>query len=253
MAEHSDNKKKEPDYDAMSFGRYLKALREEKSVTIESVAKETRVNLNMLQLIELEDHDRLPDEVFVKGFIRSYATLIGANPDELVQRYLANHHLHRQNARFKANQLRVGHGFWPRLILSLVTLACLIVVSVLLLLPPETRNTMEYREEPAATAAPPLENPPTMTPPKTEKSEEFSSAHTHSLAVAAVKETWVKIIIDEQTPKTYSLNPGDHLELTAKKRFNLLIGNGAAITLKLNEKPIPVPGNQGNMVTLRLP
>jgi hypothetical protein len=71
--------------------------------------------------------------------------------------------------------------------------------------------------------------------------------------VTAVKETWVKIIIDEQTPKTYSLNPGDRLELTAKKGFSLLIGNGAAITLKLNEKPVPVPGNQGNMVTIRLP
>jgi cytoskeleton protein RodZ len=253
MAEHSDNKKKEPDYDAMSFGRYLKALREEKSVSIESVAKETRINLKMLQLIELEDHDRLPDEVFVKGFIRSYATLVGANPDELVQRYLANHHLHRQNARFKANQLRAGQRFWSRLILSLVTLACLLVVSVLLLLPPETRNTIEYLEEPPATVAIPPENPLPVTSQKTEKSGGGASARPYSLAVAAVKETWVKIIIDEQTPKTYSLNVGDHLELTAKKGFNLLIGNGAAITLKLNEKPIPVPGNQGNMVTIRLP
>jgi cytoskeleton protein RodZ len=253
MAEHSDNKKKEPDYDAMSFGRYLKALRQEKGVSIESVAKETRVNLTTLQLIEMEDHDRLPDEVFVKGFIRSYAKLVEANPDELVQRYLANHHLHRQNARYKADLLRAGRQFWPRLILSLVALACLIVISVLLLLPPEAQKTLESLEEPQAPAAHPQESPPATTSPKSEKSAQISPVGTYSLAVAAVKETWIKIIIDEQTPKTYSLNPGDHLELTAKKGFNLLIGNGGAITLKLNEKPVPVPSNQGNMVTLRLP
>ena len=252
MAENRDNKN-EPGYDAMSFGRYLKALRQEKGVSIESVAKETRVSLKSLQLIESEDHDQLPAEVFVKGFIRSYAILIGANPDELVQRYLANHHLHRQNARFKAGLLRAGWRFWPRLILSLVTLACLIVISMLLLPPPEARKTIEGPKKPEATAAPPQESPPAVTSPKSEKSKGIFPAGTYSLAVAAVKQTWVKIIIDEQTPKTYTLNPGDHLELAAKKGFNLLIGNGAAITLKLNGKPIPVPGNQGNMVTLRLP
>jgi cytoskeleton protein RodZ len=252
MAENRMHKK-EPDYDAMSFGRYLKALREEKNISIEAVAKETRVNLKALQLIELEDHDQLPNEVFVKGFIRSYAKLVGANPDELVQRYLANHHLHLQNARFKADQLRVGLRFWPRLILSLVSLACLIVISALLLLPPEAQNPPHSLEEPEATAAPPKESLPAETSPKAEKKREILSGRIYTLAVAALKETWIKVIIDEQTPKTYTLNSGDRMELTAKKGFNLLIGNGAAITLKLNEKPVPVPGNQGNMVTLRLP
>lgn len=251
MAENRDNNN-ELDYDAMSFGRYLKALRREKGVSIESVAKETRVSLKTLQLIETEDHGQLPDEVFVKGFIRSYATLIGANPDELVQRYLANHHLHRQNARFKAELLRARQRFWPRLFLSLLALACLIVISVLVL-PPEVPETTESMDTPEAAAVPPGESPPAKASREPEKSSKISPVVTYALAVAATKQTWIKIIIDEQTPKTYSLNPGDRLELTAQKGFNLLIGNGAAITLTLNEKPIPVPGNQGNLVTLRLP
>lgn len=251
MAENRDNHN-ELDYDAMSFGRYLKALRTEKGVSIESVAKETRVSLTTLQLIESEDHDQLPDEVFVKGFIRSYATLIGANPDELVQRYLANHHLHRQNERFKAELLRAGQRFWPRLILSLLALACLIVISVLVL-PPEAQKTSEIPDAPETAAVPPQESPPAGAPRKPDKSPDLSPVRTYALAVAATKQTWIKIIIDEQTPKTYSLNPGDRLELTAQKGFNLLIGHAGAVSLKLNEKPIPVPGNQGNLVTLRLP
>lgn len=251
MAENRDNKN-EPDYDAMSFGRYLKALRREKDVSIESVAKETRVSLQMLQQIESEDHDQLPDEVFVKGFIRSYAKFIDANPDELVQRYLASLHLHRQNARFKADLLLAGQRFWPRLLLSLLALACLIAVSVLLL-PSEAPKTSTEGGTPEAPVAPSPESPPAMTSAKAEKTGGITPAGTYALVVAAVKQTWIKVIIDEQTPRTYSMNPGDRLELTAKKRFNLLIGNGAAITLMLNDKPVPVPGNQGNLVTLRLP
>lgn len=259
MAENRDTQN-EPDDDAMSFGRYLKALRREKDVSIESVAKETRVSLKTLQQIESEDFDQLPDEVFVKGFIRSYARFVDANPDELVQRYLASLHLHRQNARFKADLLRAGQRFWPRLLLSLLALACLIVISVLLL-PSEAPKTSAGGAAPETPVAPPSEtpvapppeNPPTGTSGKAEKSAKITPAGTYALVVAAVKQTWIKIIIDEQTPKTYQMNPGDHLELTAQKGFNLLIGNGAAITLKLNEKPVPVPGNQGNLVTLRLP
>jgi cytoskeleton protein RodZ len=251
MAEDKDTQNG-PDYDALSFGRYLKALRREKDVSLESVAKETRVSLQILQQIELEDHDQLPDDVFVKGFIRSYAKCIDVNPDELVQRYLASRHLHHQNARFKADLLRAGQRFWPRLLLSLMALACLIVVSVLLL-PSEAPKMSREGETPEAPVALPAESPPAITSGKSEKRAETPAAGTYALAVAAVKQTWIKIIIDEQTPKTYAMNPGDRLELTAKKGFNLLIGNGAAITLRLNEKPIPVPGNQGNLVTLRLP
>jgi cytoskeleton protein RodZ len=254
MVEHIENKnKRELDYDAMSFGRYLKALRLEKGVSIESVAKETRVNLTTLQRIEAEDHDRLPDAVFVKGFIRSYALFVDANPDELAQRYLANLHLHHQNARFKAHSLRSGRQFWARLILSLLSLTCLIFISTLLLLPPETPNRSDGFEKLEGTSAALPESSPGKASRQSEKTAGIAPVKTYLLAMAAVKQTWVKIIIDEQMPKTYSLNPGDKLELTAKKGFNLLIGNGAAITLKLNEKPIPVPSNQGNMVTIRLP
>lgn len=254
MTEPTDKvNKRELDYDSMSFGRYLKALRLEKGLSIEAVAKETRVNLKALELIELEDHDHLPDEVFVKGFIRSYAQLVDVNPDELVQRYLANLHLHRQNARFKADMHRSGRHFWSRMLLSLVALTGFTILSVLLLLPPEIPNRSENPVDVETEETIPTETPSAKPAVNQNVPPPPPSIKTHSLSMAAVKQTWVKIIIDDQLPKTYNLNPGDRLELTAKKGFNLLIGNGAALTLKLNDKSIPVPSNQGNMVTIRLP
>ena len=53
----------------LSFGRYLSAVRHEKGIDLESVSREIKVNLDILQHIENGDHSKLPDEVFIKGFI----------------------------------------------------------------------------------------------------------------------------------------------------------------------------------------
>ena len=53
--------------DSLSFGQYLQALRLDKKISLKKVSAETRIGLSMLKLIEKEHHDKLPDEVFVKG------------------------------------------------------------------------------------------------------------------------------------------------------------------------------------------
>ena len=59
-----------PDQDSLSFGRYLQAIRLEKKISLEEVSAQTRIGLSSLSMIEQEDIERLPDEVFVKGFLR---------------------------------------------------------------------------------------------------------------------------------------------------------------------------------------
>ena len=70
----------------LSFGRYLKRIRLEKRIQLEEVSQETRIGIDNLLLIENQDHGRLPDEVFVKGFLRAYAQVIDADGDEAVKR-----------------------------------------------------------------------------------------------------------------------------------------------------------------------
>ena len=76
-----------PDKESLSFGHYLQAIRLEKKISLEKVSEETRIGLDILKLIDKEDHDNLPAEVFVKGFLRAYARAIGADGEEAVWRY----------------------------------------------------------------------------------------------------------------------------------------------------------------------
>jgi cytoskeletal protein RodZ len=87
----------------LSFGRYLQAIRLEKAISLEVVSKETRIRKDMLALIEEENHNKLPNEVFVKGFIRAYAEAIGADGSEAV---FSNHLLPADRRSLKKNRWR---------------------------------------------------------------------------------------------------------------------------------------------------
>ena len=63
----------------------------------------------------------------------------------------------------------------------------------------------------------------------------------------------MKIIVDEKEPSEHTLTSGQKLELEAATGFNLLIGNSAGLKITLNDKPVPLPGKSGEVVTINLP
>ncbi|MBX3186807.1 MAG: helix-turn-helix domain-containing protein [Labilithrix sp.] len=54
------------------------------------VSRVTRIPLGTLEAIEGDHFDALPGEVFVKGFLKSYAQTVGLVPDDLIARYAAS-------------------------------------------------------------------------------------------------------------------------------------------------------------------
>lgn len=61
----------------ISAGQRLKAAREEKGLSLEDIASETRIPLRHLESVENGDWDRLPAPTYTIGFAKSYASAIG--------------------------------------------------------------------------------------------------------------------------------------------------------------------------------
>ena len=232
-------------------------LRAQRGISLKAVSDETRISLSTLRLIEEEAYDKLPDAVFVKGFLRSYSAMIGADADRMIQSYLAGRHHYYQMLQFEARLLRRARSFWPRLFLSVGLFACIVLASVAMLrnrggdYPPETVLPETAVPPPLATletGTGPIPGPAVRSPaaPK-----ELPGGYL--LQIDVVEETRLKVITDRQPQKQYSLNPGDRLELKATSGFNLLIGNAAGIRLQLNHQPVVVEGRHGQVVTLKLP
>jgi len=73
------------------------------------------------------------------------------------------------------------------------------------------------------------------------------------LKIQTVEDTWLKIIVDNQSAQEFSLHPGDHLAFEGSKGYNLLIGNATGIKVTLNDRSLAVPGKSGQVVNLHLP
>lgn len=70
-----------------SLGIYLRQERELRQISLEEVSQSTRIPLRMLQRIEEDQFDDLPGEVFARGFLKSYASVVGLEPDDVLVRY----------------------------------------------------------------------------------------------------------------------------------------------------------------------
>ena len=116
------------DNKALSFGRYLRAIRLEKGISLEEVSWETKIGINILILIEKEDFGRLPREVYAKGFLRAYAKAIDADGDHAVQSYLSSLRIFKNSIRSEADLERSDKAFWARLILSLGALVGIVAL-----------------------------------------------------------------------------------------------------------------------------
>jgi cytoskeletal protein RodZ len=236
----------------LTFGRHLKMLRTQKGLDLNTVSDETKILASTLRLIEEEAFDQLPDNVFVKGFLRAYAGVVEAPTDLIIQNFLAGRHHFEEVRRFEAGLSKSRRFFRLRLLLAVVLLAVLTYGVVLSLknrsMNPPPDSDVRQTED---TADSKTEVPLTATSQQPVETQEPGDAYL--LQVNAVEETWMKIIVDRKDPKEYLLNPGDHLEIKATSGFNLLIGNATGINLQFNDRPIAIEGRHGQVVTLKLP
>lgn len=70
-----------------SVSQILRQTRESKGITLEEVAQRTYIKLPYLSALETGDVEQLPAPVYIHGYIRQYAKLLGLNGSELVLQY----------------------------------------------------------------------------------------------------------------------------------------------------------------------
>ena len=70
-----------------SLGSYLKREREQRKISVAELAQTTRIPVRLLQKIETDDLDDLPADVFVRGFLRSYARALQLDEEHVLSRF----------------------------------------------------------------------------------------------------------------------------------------------------------------------
>jgi hypothetical protein len=89
-SERSDSTRSETIVDVRtSLALWLRAGRTHRGMSLEDVAKVTKIQPRILERLEAGRPDGLPADVFVRGFVRSFARCVGLDEEEALRRYAA--------------------------------------------------------------------------------------------------------------------------------------------------------------------
>jgi hypothetical protein len=234
------------------FGVFLKTQREARGISLQQVAARTYIQPEILVRIETERLDLLPEPVYVKGFVRAYADVIGVDSQEAVLRYERQHAAYCQalSARRQRGRRRlVGR----MLLMALLTLGVILAVSALL---PRAPDDIQKKipaaardgssESKSATPAETLQNPGSA-------GSASEAGRPLMLTAVGLREATLKVIVDGDRPKVYHLKADTRLEIEAQREFNILVDDARAVSFYLDGQPVTVPGREGQQVTLQLP
>lgn len=68
------------------LGDYLKQKRLDKNFSLEKLSQKTKISVNILKSLEANDYDHLPSAAYIKGFVSSYAKVLGMSLPETISK-----------------------------------------------------------------------------------------------------------------------------------------------------------------------
>ena len=71
-----------------SFGARLRQQREGRAIDLSSIAEQTKIKRSLLEGLERDDVSQWPSGIFRRAYVRTYAQIIGLDPDVVVREFL---------------------------------------------------------------------------------------------------------------------------------------------------------------------
>jgi cytoskeleton protein RodZ len=117
----------------MKFGESLRKERELRGITLEDISAHTKVNTRFLEALEHDDFSVLPAKAFAKGFLRSYAKMVGLDEDLVLTNFEYCHYTIQtgdpSEVKVKYSSGSLPHTFiFGLLFLMILALAAVIVL-----------------------------------------------------------------------------------------------------------------------------
>jgi transcriptional regulator with XRE-family HTH domain len=81
--------------DSLTLGERMKKIRSERRLSLAEISKSTKIQVKYLEDIEEGEYQKLPADVYVKGFLRSYAIFMGLNETMLIKQYEREKGIHK--------------------------------------------------------------------------------------------------------------------------------------------------------------
>lgn len=224
-----------------SLGTLLRSHRESKGISLKELARQTKIREHLLKALEEGRYKELPPPIYIRGFIISYAKVVGLDPKDILQKY---------DQIFKKNlQPPVEKGLrrdWNKKQWGVIGGVLLISFLLSLFFHPYWAT---FFKKPSPEGIP-------MKPPSSPQSFPIQEPLIEEdknllfLKIVATERVWVRLRVDDQSERDRILNPGEEDSFRGFRQIYLHIGNAGGLNLIFNGKPLEKVGRSGEVVHL---
>lgn len=257
-------------------GDILRKERVTRRVALDTIAKDLKLNVTYIKALEANDYDALPAEPYVRVYLRSIATYLMLDPDEILKRYcedrgLPPDHYERERAdtlTIKVSERESSPVSWIAVVLVIAVLAVLSYVAskagwISATGAAETETTVDTTvtgthdlpgDMPQDTlggvevpVGEPIEDSLTeelapVEPVEPEAAAPPPEPDTLKLVMTAVRDSaWAQVFADGNSWKNF-LKAGDSRVFRAVDSLNVHVGHNSVLRYTLNGSPLPVKG-----------
>jgi cytoskeletal protein RodZ len=245
-----------------TVGEILRAEREKQGLTVKDIEKSTSIRALYIQAIEDGKYDVLPGEVYLKGFMRNYATFLGLDAKRILEVYHESQpsptpppappttnpalapKTEQNRSREREGRSSVGRWLIALLVIAIVAGAAWAAMNFLTPSAPQPANP------PQAQVNPPAAPPQPTSPPAPQKPA--APAPTSAPIVVSAKYTsscWTQVVADGRELYEGIPRVGDNMTWNANQSMTVRLGNAAGVELTYNGQPQGRLGGEGDVIT----
>lgn len=229
------------------IGEKLKKRREELGIDLKQVANTLRIHYEYLKWIENDSLEKLPAEVYTRGYIREYARFLNVDPDPLLDEHAKSQTEPEEEIGTVPPTLIERKFVVPRsVIIAAVIVIAIILVAIGFFLRGSVATPESSGESGSAAAvkANPL--------PAAAVNGKADAQARYVLKVIAEQTSWLRVQTGEGRSEEVLMQPGEKKEWTSQNGFDIKLGNAGGVKLIFNGKDLGTLGEKGRVVRLRL-
>jgi len=237
-------------------GARLRAAREAKQISLREIAATTKISVSALEALEENDVAQLPGGIFTRAFVRSYATEVGLDPEEVMRDFVAQVPVEGIDEEEKYDSQSREHDLFQsqqRMAATVLKLVAISAAVLLLYLGWTVTTGTDAPEAPVAETAPALLAPVAGSvrtePPVT---AEPMSQESLTIVLRPRGDCWVSLTIDGELVFEDLMHAGDRESYAAADEMRLIVGDAGAFGFTINQQDGRSLGGSGVTVTARI-
>ena len=237
-------------------GARLRAAREAKQISLREIAATTKISVSALEALEENDVAQLPGGIFTRAFVRSYATEVGLDPEEVMRDFVAQVPAEGIDEEEKYDSQSREHDLFQsqqRMAATVLKLVAISLAVLLLYLGWAVTTGTDAPEAPVDETEPAL-LAPVAGSVRTEPPVTAGPMSQESLTIVLRPrgDCWVSLTIDGELVFEDLMHAGDRESYAAADEMRLIVGDAGAFGFTINQQDGRSLGGSGVTVTARI-